>query len=156
MTGPLKVPKSIFDGNNYMYLLVFGLESNNFDPPLRKSILNQNYLSQTRFKYNCSMKPKARINLGSNTSQSFSLFVKGLSTTDLLSCFSSIRDSIHLLLSRRYKSESVQYLNFKSGIKFHIWRPITSSSQNSWLFVTSNHIFFKLHYMPKLFSPSKI
>ena len=40
MTGPLKVPKSIFDGNNYMYLLVFGLESNNFDPPLRKSILN--------------------------------------------------------------------------------------------------------------------
>ena len=125
-----------------MYLLVFGLESNNFDPPLRKSILNQNYLSQTRFKYIRSMKPKARINLGSNTSQSFSLFVKGLSTTDLLSCFSSIRDSIHLLLSRRYKSESVQYLNFKSGIKFYIWRPITSGSQNSWLFVTSNHIFF--------------
>ena len=141
MTGSLKVPKSIFDGNNHMYLLVFGLESNNFDPPLRKSILNQNYLSQTRFKYNCSMKPKARINLGSNTSQSFSLFVKGLSTTDLLSCFSSIRDSIHLLLSRRYKIESVQYLNFKSAIKFHIWHHITSSSQkNSCLLVTSNQI----------------
>ena len=86
------------------------------------------------------MKPKARINLGSNTSQSFSLFVKGLSTTDLLSCFSSIRDSIHLLLSRRYKLESVQYLNFKSDIKFHIWCPIISSSQNSCLFVISNEI----------------
>ena len=98
------------------------------------------------------MKPKARINLGSNTSQSFSLFVKGLSTTDLLSCFSSIRDSIHLLLSRRYKSESVQYLNFKSAIKFHIWRPIISSSQNSCLFVTSNEIDSLLRQLSQNFT----